>query len=616
MKKKLISIAIPFACYFLFLNTNPLYFSTDSMEVAIVTNGLYGSDNYCQYVHPLLCVMIRFLSGLLPHADCFTLLMHIVILIVFATLLFMFEGKWNRKNTEHRALSDYLFAVFTLLAIFFSTFGLHIWNANYTIQTAYITFAGLLTLFVSIAQDSSAKWIWPGTVLTCFGFMVRQEAALLFIPFIALESIGILTDRNMYTRIHIRKRAIKETIQYLLPAASIILLLLVSQKIMYSSEPEKSASRYNAARTTVVDYPMKSWSEDLVRNEKAGENQEEKPGQEIPLFKEDYIAAGKWLLADTEIMTMERLEAIAQAGRKDQYALSLYGFFSVLKEMKSMMFQKNIYFLSLVMITLILIVRNVFVCTSPWAKAEAIFTFLGSFSVLAYFTFRGRAPMRVWEPVIFAADFVLISSAMRDKCRATGTENTMSSYPANEPGTISQSNTGNTESKTRTRSGTIVNAVFLLVIFCILWYCTGQIIKEMHLRSPQNVLTANDSSADELFRDTLDKGDRLYIWENFEANILFEYMKAGKLPSYQVLSHNIALGDWTYGQTYYTAFLDQIRHPNPIRDLVEKPNVYIMSDDSYILDFLCIHYGDDISLFEAGRIGDRTAYQVKRITSK
>ena len=93
-------------------------------------------------------------------------------------------------------------------------------------------------------------------------------------------------------------------------------------------------------------------------------------------------------------------------------------------------------------------------------------------------------------------------------------------------------------------------------------------------------------------------------------------MKAGKLPSYQVLSHNIALGDWTYGQTYYTAFLDRIRHPNPIRDLVEKPNVYIMSDDSYILDFLCIHYGDDISLFEAGRIGDRTAYQAKRITSK
>ncbi len=75
--------------------------------------------------------------------------------------------------------------------------------------------------------------------------------------------------------------------------------------------------------------------------------------------------------------------------------------------------------------------------------------------------------------------------------------------------------------------------------------------------------------------------------------------------------HNIALGDWTSGQPYYSDFLARIGHPNPIRDLVEKDNVYIMSNSQYILDFLREHYGADLVLVEAGEINGYTAYKAE-----
>ncbi len=52
--------------------------------------------------------------------------------------------------------------------------------------------------------------------------------------------------------------------------------------------------------------------------------------------------------------------------------------------------------------------------------------------------------------------------------------------------------------------------------------------------------------------------------------------------------------------------------PLKIKDLVEKDNVYIMSNSQYILDFLKEHYGADLVLVEAGEINDYTAYKVER----
>ena len=108
------------------------------------------------------------------------------------------------------------------------------------------------------------------------------------------------------------------------------------------------------------------------------------------------------------------------------------------------------------------------------------------------------------------------------------------------------------------------------------------------------------------------RGDDLYIWPNWHAAVPKHFGQQGKLPTLRVLEHNIPLGDWSSGQPYYTEFLSRIGHPNPIRDLAEKPNVYIMTDSGFILSFLRLHYGEDIELVPAGEVDGTTAFRVER----
>ena len=62
--------------------------SSDNIMVAVVTNGLFGNANpFCQYLHPLLCLIIRGLSMLIPSADAFTVIKD---LIIFGELALVF----------------------------------------------------------------------------------------------------------------------------------------------------------------------------------------------------------------------------------------------------------------------------------------------------------------------------------------------------------------------------------------------------------------------------------------------------------------------------------------------------------------------------------------------
>ena len=85
-----ISLFFALACYAGFMLFNPLYISTDNIGVAVVTEGYYGENNFCQYIHPLLCLIIKWLTPLFPTADVFTLLVHIAVFCSIALLFDLF----------------------------------------------------------------------------------------------------------------------------------------------------------------------------------------------------------------------------------------------------------------------------------------------------------------------------------------------------------------------------------------------------------------------------------------------------------------------------------------------------------------------------------------------
>ena len=666
----MVSLFFALSCYAGFMLFNPLYISTDNIGVAVVTEGYYGENNFCQYIHPLLCLIIKWLTPLFPTADVFTLLVHIAVFCSIALLFDLFAvsaftGSGQKNLTTFtdsslyhpRASSSGFFrgsgvreisiTLTTGMSILLFSSGITVWNANYTIQTAAIVLAGLLILFTSMRQKRSLAWLFAGTLIISFGFMLRIESALLFLPFIALEvlfgyfsaennpglssvppingnedtaSVSRLSSGTRFSRADREDsteqadrgadRSTDSTEQadrgagravstgwidrgagravstdrgagrpgaagyiLFLPAAVIIFLLLATRFAFNLQEPYKTAGRYNAARTAAVDFPMKSW------------NAEIEAASSGHFSKTDYEAVTNWCFFDTEFMDVDMLESVVNTGRRNDYSLTRKGMSELLGEMKWTLLHSSLYMVILIGLSTVLAFRNLICC--PWPrKAETVLSILGVFIILAYFTFRGRAPMRVWESVIFAMDFVLFMAA------TDRTEHTKKN----------------------------VNTVCFFLMFILLWFSTGQLLAYAEFHKPQPVWVSRIPEEGGPFAITVSEEageDSLFIWPNWHTYLPKYAEETGKLPSRELIRHNIALGDWVYGQPYFTEFLGNINAQNPARALLERPNTYLMGDyaSGLVLGYFHEHYGAEIDMqaaIDIGKINNVMAYRFIR----
>lgn len=681
-----ISLFFALACYAGFMLFNPLYISTDNIGVAVVTEGYYGENNFCQYIHPLLCLIIKWLTPLFPTADVFTLLVHIAVFCSIALLFDLFAVSaftGSGQNTlptftdsslchpparsrgvfRGSGVREISIALTTGMSILLFSSGITVWNANYTIQTAAIVLAGLLILFTSMRQKRSLAWLFAGTLIISFGFMLRIESALLFLPFIALEvlsgffSAGKNPDLlsvlpingnedtapvsrfSFWTRFSRTDRGAGRADRadsadrgagrtdrtdsadrgagradrtdsadrgagqpgaagyiLFLPAAVIIFLLLASRFAFNLQEPYKTAGRYNAARTAAVDFPMKSW------------NAEIEAASSGHFSKTDYEAVTNWCFFDTEFMDVDMLESVVNTGRRNDYSLTRKGMSELLGEMKWTLLHSSLYMVILIGLSTVLAFRILICC--PWPrKAETVLSILGVFIILAYFTFRGRAPMRVWESVIFAMDFVLFMAATDrteyKKSGQSGTEHNRTEYNKSDHNRVEYHRTKCNRLEHNKKN---VNTVCFFLMFILLWFSTGQLLAYVEFHKPQPVWVSRIPEEGGPFAITVSEEageDSLFIWPNWHTYLPKYAEETGKLPSRELIRHNIALGDWVYGQPYFTEFLGNINAQNPARALLERPNTYLMGDyaSGLVLDYFREHYGAEIDMQAATDIG-------------
>lgn len=597
--------ALALSYYMGFIYFNPLYLSTDNIGVAIITNGYYGSNNYCQFIHPLLCLLIRFLTSVLPTVDVFTLLIHIVITIQIGTLFLLFTDVIFEKPLSRWSVSDIGKLLTTGMTILLFTSGITVWNANYTITTGAIVLFGITICFIAERKKRKSSWIIIGTFTLCFGCMLRMESALLFLPFIMLEILAHhLTEVNGWPSkkkdLHEGDDSDKRRYR-LLPAAVIVILLFLSRSVFYAQEPYRTASRYNAARTVCVDFPTKPWGEELETS------------AEGMFTKSDYLAATDWCFIDTDFLDADMLERIAAAGGKNKYEISVSGVKGILSEMRYTLFHSSLYMVILIILSMVLAVRNVVTC-GIWGKAETVLAILGAFLILVYFTFRGRAPMRVWEPVIFATDFNLLMSALFHPFRADYISDRACGHLFAEVHEQS-SERGHSESSRSVQDyGSLrvfkqIDWILGILIFIILWFSTGQLIANASFREPQPVWLSRIPAKDSPYQVTIsDKAgeDALFIWPNWHGHIPQESTRTGRLPSKEVLRHNIALGDWVYGQPYYNAFLKSIDAENPAAALLNRPNTYLMTGQNFpVSNYLSEHAKDLAGDGSGGLVDDK-----------
>ena len=378
----------------------------------------------------------------------------------------------------------------------------------------------------------------------------------------------------------------------------IIFLLLATRFAFNLQEPYKTAGRYNAARTAAVDFPMKSW------------NAEIEAASSGHFSKTDYEAVTNWCFFDTEFMDVDMLESVVNTGRRNDYSLTRKGMSELLGEMKWTLLHSSLYMVILIGLSTVLAFRNLICC--PWPrKAETVLSILGVFIILAYFTFRGRAPMRVWESVIFAMDFVLFMAAIDrteyNRSGQSGTEYNKSDHNRMKCNRLEYNKKN-------------VNTVCFFLMFILLWFSTGQLLAYSEFHKPQPVWVSRIPEEGGPFAITVSKEagkDSLFIWPNWHTYLPKYAEETGKLPSRELIRHNIALGDWVYGQPYFTEFLGNINAQNPARALLERPNTYLMGDyaSGLVLDYFHEHYGAEIDMQAAtdiGKINNVMAYRFIR----
>ena len=543
-----------------------LYIYLDNMTVSMVSAGMFGEGYFCQYIHPLLNVLVYGLSRIMFFADAFALIMHIVLFFGVFMITLMGIGIVFRTSVKSWKLGDWILAVLMLLSVLFFAVSMNIWGVNYTVQTAAILFSGLVTLAGASVLNKGKTWIVAGTVLIAFGYMVRLETALLFIPFISLELIaGILNSGE-------KRAAVRKAFRHYGAALLAAALLLASKGVFNSFEPYASDNSYTAYRTVVEDYPMAPYAASGA--EEAGIDQTTYD-----------LVCGNWVLFDTDRIDAVTLKSIAESGGRNAFDYDLQGLQGALGEIGRRLRETDIYLLILALITCLLTIGNLLSARSKYLKCEAVFAFLGGFVILLYFTFRGRALFRVWQTVLLAINAVLVCNTFRIRQERQDAE----------PVAAGKRSTAQT--------------LIMLLMCILLYYSAGQVIAHTSFHSPISPLTSRINADDSVYEETYE-GDGLYLWSNWYLMIPSHFADQNKLPTQRVIDHNIPVGDWIYGQVYFREYLAERNADNPAAALVGRPDTYLM--DGFVgnlLEYMREFYGEDLTLTEAGEINGVTAYR-------
>ena len=341
----------------------------DNFTISTVVCGLYDDVGQCQYLHPFLSRLLFRMSKLIPGADVFMLMGH---LLIFLELL------WLAALTLRKGKSPLQLAITAAFFILF-TISVKLFNANFTVQAASFAATGLYTLFSAQKREGTRKEILVGLVFFSFALMWRKQAALLALPFLLLWTAAAIMNGDL------RRENGKRVLAALLGCLVLTGFFWQTDAAMNADEPHQLAIRYNKSRFRLEDYPTRSWEE--IRDEADEE-----------ITELDYIAASTWTLFDTERMNVERLEKLANLASTTAFPYTLKGVGgAILEGARMVRSDRTIAWMGLLLATLSL----TGLATLPKVqRLEVVLCDLGTLIILLYYIIIGRAPEHLWKSVL------------------------------------------------------------------------------------------------------------------------------------------------------------------------------------------------------------------------
>ncbi|MBR6400273.1 MAG: hypothetical protein IKS17_03495 [Firmicutes bacterium] len=515
-------------------------FDADNVIISMAVNRLYSEENYCLFLNPLLCGIIRPISGLLPNADILKLMMFVMYwLSVFCFSRVCF--KCNIGTAVKILLGISLIPLILVNAIFI----------NFTVAAAYFGMAGFTVIFIALKHGHGRSYGIAGLILILFGTMLRQEAVLLMLPFALLH---VFTEAAI--SLHAGKGLLRDKKRRSAAVWVLVCLLCITALSLYhnavnSSQKYLDGSLYNRYRAEIVDYDT------LAYPETSGEFQKN-------VSENDYDAAKKMLLADTRIMTADYLKYIAENTAAAAYAPTFENLKNIFVYALTLKYGRP-HWQSVVLTVRIMFLFVLLVKIRKVYKAEALAAALGAVLMVMYFVFIGRLMDRIYISAMLGCFFCFVLC--------------ITSHPT-------------TRGKNRLLY-LMFPAMAAAVTVGFLCYSQMGLVRRAY-----NVFDTNTGADESVFEFTY-TDNSLYLWDPYKYDFIamMYFTNQNKLPSRRFLQHNIPVGEWTYAQPYFNDHLEGIGAQDPLHALIYRDDVYYISEDPTTLyTYIQEHYEPDIQI--------------------
>ena len=517
-------------------------------------------NDYSPFQWRLLSVILHFLFIRFPVINWWTV--NCVLAVSLASVAFSYVI--YRRFPQLQADS----VVLIVLVMLWISAG---YCVNFTRSAAVLAMGGCLLIADSILHHQKMRPIEYviGCLFFLYGASIRSNSALIALAFLAIiGGTWLLLDGFRVKIAWFRSH--KRQIVGLCVAAAMFFGASAVDTLILTTE-QREYLDYNAIRSEIQDYASSYPSFDSASDAylDAGVNAITKQ----VLFE--------WLSEDTELITVDVMEAITQLKNE-------HGSLDELKEkVRACAMLLRIAFMLCVLL-LLRSRRNLLRMLPPGIFAIAI---------SAYLSLSGRLPFRVYESIVV---LMMVSIVF-----LTGEQN-----GANEPICVTSNDHCESIAKKRRIYGSVLSVVYFAGIVCSLWLCRdyANLAKDMGVYPWDSNETMDEHRENTLDHIDVDD-DYIYIYDLYANPYSMSYaftMWEGRDVGY--CENFFLLGGWDARHPDFVQRLESYGITNPVRALFENPRVRSVYSQR-LMDYLRTNYDPRITATEMGFFGNTLVVQ-------
>ena len=527
----------------------PIYTNVDNFITSMVIGAVYDKDTYSMVLNPVLCWIMSFVGKVLPTADAFTLVTRVVLLAGIGSISYFVALHFRH----------WLERLFAGAMLFLLVIEMNLFSDYFMVWAAFFTFVGMVWLLSSMKTEVHGSWIAAGTFFICCGLMWRLGGFVPFIPFLLLGwgMDFLFGSKGKDAKI----QYLKKTVRVFGPMVLCFIVLLGIDYGYKHSEKYEDSVNFCDVVSSIVDYPMEEYEavEELLP-ELVTEN--------------DYNSLTSAMYADTERITTEYCQEIADVGKKDEIVMNPKDIFQKTYSLIARLYGLKSF--RVWCIGLVLLAFGILLSQASWyEKLEIVFAGGGAYLMMLYLMLVGRLPERGMQTILYAVMGVLLVRA----------------------------------SSVRAEKSMHKVGMLLVLIFCGLVLLR---LSSVSFSAHQSLLAAKTGADETKWGQTYEPEDAVYLWRTSDHRkyAMRDFMAQGKLMSENFMNHNLADGGWDFNQVYSKGQMERLGVPNPIRALAERPHTYYVAENcNAVLTYLQEHYNENVQAIQVDELDGIPVWQ-------